>query len=112
MKFKKTLALLLACLSLTSAACATSGNAAHQDMQKRWKALSSDEKSQVYEIMEKRAQTEFELLEKYAQLGLIDEKKADEVRSHIEKRLDEIKKEQLFPGAGKGPREEGRKKTV
>ena len=112
MRFKKAFALLLACLSLTSAACAASGNTAHSDMQERWKALSGEEKSQIYEIMDRRAETEFELLEKYAQLGLIDEKKADEVRKHIENRLDEIKKEQLFPGAGKGPREEGRKKTV
>lgn len=111
MKLKSTIATLFACAMLTYAACAVSGDA-QNEMPKRWEALSDQEKSQVYEIIEKRAKTEFELLEKYAQLGLIDEKKAGEIQKHIEKRLDEMKKEGVFPGAGKGPREEARKRTV
>lgn len=111
MKCKRALASLFACAMLTCAVCAASGDA-QTELPKRWEALSEQEKSQVYEIIEKRAKTEFELLEKYAQLGLIDEKKAGEIKKHIEKRLEEMKKEGVFPGAGKGPREEASRKTV
>ena len=38
--------------------------------------------------------------------------KAEELQKHIEKRMEEMKKEGVFPGAGKGPREEGRRKTA
>ncbi len=116
MKLKKIAACIFACLSLTCVACATSGspapNAPQDDVQKRWETLSDQEKNQVYEIMEERAKTESALLEKYAQLGLIDEEKAEELQKHIEKRMEEMKKEGVFPGAGKGPREEGRRKTA
>ncbi len=115
MPLKKLFAGLLACATLTCAAYAASdvpGGDISNNPQERWETLSEQEKNQVYEIMDKRARTELELLEKYAQLGLIEEKKVEEIHRQLEKRLEEMKKSGLFPGAGKGPREEGRKKTL
>ena len=109
MKCKRALASLFACAMLTCAVCAASGDA-QTELPKRWEALSEQEKSQVYEIIEKRAKTEFELLEKYAQLGLIDEKKAGEIQKHIEKRLEEMKKEGVFPRRWEGSARRGQPK--
>lgn len=111
MKLKKVIALLFTCVALTCAACAAS-NVSQSELQKQWETLSDQERSQVYEIIDKRAKTEFELLEKYAQLGLIDESKAEEIQKHIMQRVEDMKKEGVFPGAGKGPREEAKRKTV
>lgn len=111
MQLKRIILLFFACTVLTCATCATSG-IVQNEPQKRWETLSDQERGQIYEIIDKRAKTEFELLEKYAQLGLIDEKKAGDIQKHIEKRLEEMKKEGVFPGAGKGPREEISRRTV
>ena len=111
MKWRKIIAVIFAFASISCATFATS-NMSKNDMQERWKELSDQEKSEVYEILDERAQTEIALLEKYVQLGLLNEKEAREIQNKIEERMESAKEKGLFPGAGKGPREEGRKKSL
>ncbi len=107
MRYRKLAAALALGAALTCAA-----HALPADAEARWKTLSETEKSQVYGILEERARTEYELLEKYVQLGLLDERQAAEIRHGIDRRLADMKSRDLFPGVSKGPREEGRRRTL
>ena len=111
MKWRKIIAAIFAFASISCATFATS-SMSRDDMRERWNELSDQEKSEVYEILNDRAQTEIALLEKYVQLGLLNEKEAREIQNKIEERKESAKEKGLFPGAGKGPREEGRKKSL
>ena len=66
--------------------CAAPVHAQNQ-LEEKWNALGENEKNGIYELLQKRVDDEIQLLQKMAELGLIDTKSSESI---IEKLHNEI----------------------
>lgn len=75
----------------------------------KWSALTQEQKEEIYALMDSRAAADAALIDKLAELGVIDQADADRIKQHMQEGLAEIKESGDFPMGhqrSKAPRKE------
>ena len=63
----------------------------------KWSALTQEQKEEIYALMDSRAAADAALIDKLAELGVIDQADADRIKQHMQEGLAEIKESGDFP---------------
>lgn len=66
-------------------------------MHSKWQALGDAQKEEIYKLEEQRLDLELQMAEKYLAAGLIDQKRADEMKEHIKQRKADLRKDSRLP---------------
>lgn len=83
---------------------------AMEDSNTAWNNLASNQKDEVYSILENMTSMEIQMIEKYLELGVISEDSAAEMKSGILEKIANIRQSGDMPMVGKGKK--GRMKAV
>ena len=63
----------------------------------KWDALTQEQKAEIYALMENRAAADGALLDKLAELGVIDGADAAQIKQHMQDGLAQLKESGEFP---------------
>jgi hypothetical protein len=63
----------------------------------KWAALSEKQKKEVYSLLEAEMQSEFKLMDKLVNLGVMNQEDANAFKSHMQERLKKVKESGEFP---------------
>jgi uncharacterized protein YlxW (UPF0749 family) len=63
----------------------------------KWNSLTSQQKQEVYSLMEEDMDLENQLMDKLAELQIIEKQDAEMIKSHMKNRYDKVKESGEFP---------------
>lgn len=63
----------------------------------QWQSLKTEEKAEIYALFEQRIKADNTVLDKLAELGIIDSGKADQIKQHRQERFEKQKENGEFP---------------
>jgi uncharacterized protein YlxW (UPF0749 family) len=63
----------------------------------KWNSLTSQQKQEVYSLMEQDMELENQLMDKLAELQIIEKQDAEMIKSHMKNRYDKVKESGEFP---------------
>lgn len=63
----------------------------------KWNTLTDKQKAEVYTLLEDEMKAEFKLMDRLVDLGVIEQADASAIKTRMQKKLDELKKNGGFP---------------
>jgi Zn-dependent M16 (insulinase) family peptidase len=69
-------------------------------LQKKWSALTDEQKEEIYALKEKAADIQAQIIDKYQKWGIIDKSTADDMKEKITERKNKMRKSDKIPMPG------------
>ena len=68
-----------------------------KDANEKWNSLTNKQKAEVYSLLENEMKAEIKLMDKLVDLGVMKKEDVANFKTHMQERLDELKKTGEFP---------------
>lgn len=68
-----------------------------ENSQKKWSEMTDAQKNEIYELMDKQIDTKIQLIDKYAEDGIIDKETADKMKARLTESKTKIRESGKMP---------------